>query len=140
MKLFSHEKLVITVDEIQDTTYVKEVWSGVFTSTVFRRLVENSLEIYREHVSKLKCSKCKFLLFADITNLEMINAKDIIWLTDVVNPQYEAIGFTEQAVIIPKSQIAQTTVLNYKGETREGGFNTQLFNDDLSAIRWFTAL
>ncbi len=139
MRLLSHEKLVVTVEEIQNTAYIKEVWSGVFTSTVFRRLIEKSLEIYREKVPQLKLNEMNFLLFADVTMLELISAKDIDWLSNEVNLQYEEIGFTHQAVIVPKSSIAQGTVANYEGETVAGGFNTKLFPDELSALRWYVA-
>ena len=138
MKLFKHEKLVITKEEINGVEFIKEVWSGVLSTTIFHKLVLESLKIYREQVTLVKGDNKRFLLFADVSKLEIISAKDIQWLVDEVNLEYVKIGFTEQAVIIPKSQVAQTTVSNYEGQT--GAFITKLFAEELSAMRWFLSL
>ncbi|MTI40952.1 hypothetical protein [Fulvivirga lutimaris] len=138
MKLFKHEKLVITKEEINGVEFIKEVWSGVLSTTIFHKLVLESLKIYREQVPLIKGDSKRFLLFADVSKLEIISAKDIQWLIDEVNLEYEKLGFTEQAVIVPKSQIAQTTVSEYEGVT--GSFNTKLFSEELTALRWFLSL
>ncbi|MEQ8241960.1 hypothetical protein [Fulvivirga sp.] len=138
MKLFKHEKLVITKEEINGVEFIKEVWSGVLSTTIFHNLVLESLKIYREQVPLIKRDSKRFLLFADVSKLEIISAKDIQWLIDEVNLEYEKIGFTEQAVVVPKAQIAQTTVSEYEGVT--GSFNTKLFSEELKAIRWFLSL
>jgi hypothetical protein len=138
MKLFKHEKLVITKEEINGVEFIKEVWSGVLSTTIFHNLILESLKIYREQVPLIKRDSKRFLLFADVSKLEIISAKDIQWLIDEVNLEYEKIGFTEQAVVVPKAQIAQTTVSEYEGVT--GSFNTKLFSEELKAIRWFLSL
>lgn len=138
MRLLSHKQLTVSVEETQGVTYIKEVWSGVLTPTIFHKLVNQSLDIYEASLKKLKGDQNKFLLLADVTKLEVISSKDIEWLSEEVNPKYEALGFTEQAVIVPKSQSAQSTVSEYEGVT--GGFNTRMFLDELSAIRWYLSL
>lgn len=138
MRLLSHKQLTVSVEETQGVTYIKEVWSGILTPTIFHKLVHQSLDIYKKKVKELKGEKNKFLLLADVSKLELISSKDIDWLTDEINPQYEAFGFTEQAVIVPKSQSAQTTVSEYEGKT--GSFDTRMFLDELSAIRWFLSI
>ncbi len=138
MRLFKHEKLIITKEDINDIVYIKEIWSGVLSTTIFQKLINESLAIYRELIPKLKGDNKHFLLLADVTKLEIISSKDIQWLIDEVNMQYEVIGFTEQAVIVPKSQIAQNTVSEYEGIT--GNFNTKMFTEELTAIRWFLTL
>lgn len=138
MKLFKHEKLVITKEEINGVEYIKEVWSGVLSTTIFHKLVLESLKIYKEQIPLVKRDNKRFLLFADVSKLEIISSKDIQWLIDEVNLEYEKLGFTEQAVIVPKSQMAQTTVSEYEGMT--GNFNTKLFSEELAALRWFLAL
>ncbi len=135
MRLFSHDKLVISIEEIQGIKYIKESWSGILTSTIFRELIGKSLIIYKAEIPKLKVDGAKFLLLADVSKLELINSTEIQWLTDEINPKYQSLGITEQAVIAPKSQIAKTTVSNYEGST--DGFETKMFVEELVAIRWF---
>ena len=138
MRLLSHKQLTVSVEETQGITYIKEVWSGVLMPTIFHKLVYQSLDIYKAKLKELKGNQKKFLLLADVTKLEIISSKDIEWLADEINPKYEALGFTEQAVIVPKSQSAQTTVSEYEGVT--GSFDTRMFLDELSAIRWYLSL
>jgi len=122
---------------MNDNSYIYEVWSGVHTSTVFRDLIARSLDLYEKYLPELLEENTSpfMLLFADVTKLELISAKDIDWLTNEINPKYEELGFTHQAVIQPKSQIAQKNVSEYEGEI--GGFQTRIFNNDLDARRWF---
>lgn len=138
MRLFSNEKLTISIEETQGKKYIKEAWTGVLTTTIFQDLIHQSLEIYKVELPNLIKEGEKFLLLADVSKLEIINAKDIAWLTDEINPKYEKLGFTDQAVIIPKSQMAKSTVAEYEGVT--GGFNTKMFVDELSSLRWFNSL
>ncbi|QSE97428.1 hypothetical protein [Fulvivirga lutea] len=138
MRLFSHEKLTISVEETQGLKYIKEEWSGILTSTIFHKLIYQSLDIYKKELKALKGKNDHFLLLADVSKLELISSKDIEWLTDEINPKYEELGFTKQAVIVPKSQMAQTTVAEYEGQT--GGFDTKMFTDELAAKRWFLSL
>lgn len=135
MKLFTHNKLTISTEVMNHIDYIYEVWSGVHTSTAFRKLINQSLEIYEEVVPQLLKRNNNLLLLADVSQLELISSKDIDWLTEEVNPKYEEIGFTHQAVIMPKSKIAQKTVSEYEGEA--GNFVTRTFPDDLKARRWF---
>lgn len=135
MKLFTHNKLNISTEVMNEIDYIYEVWSGVHTSTAFRKLINQSLEIYKKIVPQLLERNSRLLLLADVSQLELISSKDIDWLTNEVNPKYEKLGFTHQAVIMPKSKIAQKTVSEYEGE--EGNFITRTFSDDLKARRWF---
>lgn len=135
MRIYTHEKLLITIEELQNTTFIKEVWSGVLTTTIFRSLINKSLEIYRDKIPELKGDRESFLLLADITKLELITANDINWLSKDINPQYSQIGFTDQALITPKSKNAQNIVSKYEGEM--GGIKTKIFVEELSAVRWF---
>jgi len=137
MKLFSDNKLSISTESMNQESYMSEIWSGVHTSTVFRSLVAQSLNLYEKYVPQLleKNESPYLLLFADVTKLELISANDIEWLTNEVNPRYKELGFTHQAVIQPKSQIAQKNVSKYEGNI--DGFETRIFNNDLDARRWF---
>lgn len=137
MNLFTHDRLHISVEEFKGQKYIKEIWIGILTTTLFRELINESLTIYKKYLPKLKQEDEQFLLLADVSKLELISDKDIEWLTDEVNPQYEGLGFTHQAVIIPAGFFAQESVQNYEGETPKGGFDTRLFGNSKEGLSWF---
>ncbi|SMG15525.1 hypothetical protein SAMN05661096_00778 [Marivirga sericea] len=138
MRLYTHPKLRITIEEISSIPYVKEVWRGVFNPVVFRDLIDTSLDIYRQEIKKHKVTgQDKFLLYADVTELEMIRQEEITWLDSEINPQYEKLGFTHQAVIAPVTQIASDKVDEYNTADENAPFVTKVFRDHKKAIKWF---
>jgi hypothetical protein len=138
MRLYTHPKLRITVEEINNMPYVKEVWRGVFNSVVFRELIDTSLDIYIKEIKKHKVTgQDKFLLYADVTELEIIRQEEITWLDSEINPQYEKLGFTHQAVIAPITQIASDKVDEYNTADENAPFVTKVFRDHKKALKWF---
>jgi hypothetical protein len=138
MRLFTHPKLRITIEEINSIPYVKEVWRGVFNPVVFRDLIDTSLEIYGSEIKKHKVTgQDKFLLFADVTELEMIRQEEITWLDSEINPQYEKLGFTHQAVIAPITQIASNKVDDYNTADEKTAFVTKVFRERKEGLKWF---
>ncbi|WKK80878.1 hypothetical protein [Marivirga arenosa] len=141
MRLFTHPKLRITVEEINNIPYIKEVWRGVFNPEVFRDLIDTSLSIYAEEIKKHKVTgQSKFLLFADVTELEIIRAEEINWLESDINPQYEQLGFTHQAVIAPATKVASNKVEEYESDDDEAAFVTKVFKNHKEGLKWFIHL
>lgn len=140
MRLFTHPKLRITVEELNGIPYIKEIWRGILNPEVFRDLINTSLEIYKKEIKNHKLtSQDKFLLYADVTELEMIRAEEIKWLEEEINPQYELLGFTHQAVISPVTQIASNKVDDYHSDAEGAPFITNVFKDHKLALKWFLA-
>lgn len=138
MRLYTHPKLRITIEEINGNPYIKEVWRGIFNPIVFRDLIGNSLEIYKKQLSKIKLEdQHKFLLLGDTRDLELIRDEEVDWLNNVVNPQYEALGITHQAIIAPVSQYASSKVDEVNSDENYLPFITKVFKDENSAIDWF---
>lgn len=138
MRLYTHPKLRITVEEINNIPYIKEVWRGILNPVVFRDLIDTSLEIYAQEIKKHKITgQEKFLLFADVTELEMIRQEEITWLDTEINPQYEKLGFTHQAVLSPITLIAANKVDEYNTENENASFVTKVFRDHKKALKWF---
>ncbi|MGM0582265.1 MAG: hypothetical protein ACQETL_16420 [Bacteroidota bacterium] len=138
MRLYTHPKLRITVEEINNIPYIKEVWRGILNPVVFRDLIDTSLNIYEKEISKHKITgQHKFLLFADVTELEMIRLEEITWLESEINPQYEKLGFTHQAVISPITELASNKVEEYNSEEDDAPFVTKVFKDHKKALKWF---
>lgn len=138
MRLFTHPKLRITLEELNGISYIKEVWRGVFNSAVFRELIKNSLEIYKQEIPKIKQLKeDKLLLLADVRELELIREEDIDWLNNEVNALYEALGFTNQAVIAPVTELAYNIVEPYHSNAENKPFITKVFKSENEGIRWF---
>ncbi|WKK74441.1 hypothetical protein QYS49_22235 [Marivirga salinae] len=138
MRLYTHPKLRITVEEINNIPYIKEVWRGILNPVVFRDLINTSLEIYETEIKKHKITgQDKFLLYADVTELEMIRQEEITWLDSEINPQYEKLGFTHQAVLSPITQIASNKVAEYNNDDENATFLTKVFKDHKKAIKWF---
>jgi len=138
MRLFTHPKLRITVEEIDNIPYIKEVWRGVFNPAVFRDLIDTSLDIYSKEIKKHKVTgQDKFLLYADVRELEMIRQEEITWLDTEINPQYEKLGFTHQAVLAPITLIASNKVDEYNSEDETAPFVTKVFRDHKKALKWF---
>lgn len=138
MRLYTHPKLRITVEEIDNIPYIKEVWRGVLNPVVFRDLINTSLEIYEKENKKHKITgQNKFLLYADVTELEMIRQEEITWLESEINPQYERLGFTHQAVLSPITQIASNKVDEYNSANDDAPFITKIFKDHKTALKWF---
>lgn len=138
MRLYTHPKLRITVEEINNIPYIKEVWRGILNPVVFRDLIDTSLNIYRREIPKHKVTgQEKFLLFADVTELEMIRQEEITWLDSEINPQYEELGFTHQSVIAPITQIASNKVEEYDSSKDDAAFITKVFKDHKKALKWF---
>ena len=138
MRLFTHPKLRITIEELNGISYIREVWRGIFNSMVFRELIQNSLEIYEKELPKIKLDPSdKLLLLADVSELELIREEDIDWLNEVVNPKYEQLGFTHQAVIAPKAEIAQNKVEPYHSDAENVPFVTKVFHDEGACMKWF---
>ncbi|MBK6264026.1 hypothetical protein JKA74_03170 [Marivirga sp. S37H4] len=138
MRLYTHPKLRITIEEIRGMPYIKEVWRGIFNPIVFRDLIGNSLEIYKTELPKIKMEdQTKFLLFADTKELELIRNEDITWLNEEINPKYEQLGFTHQAVIAPISQFASNKVDDYHTDDDNLPFVTKIFKEDSLAMKWF---
>ena len=135
MRLFAHDRLVISIEEVQGRKYIKEKWSGVLNASIFHKLIHHSLDLYRQHLPSITTHDARLLLLADVTRIEIISPKDIEWLTEEINPIYEQLGFTHQAVLVPKSQIAQHTVSEYEGIS--GNFITKMFVNELDGVRWF---
>lgn len=138
MRLYTHPKLRITVEEINNIPYIKEVWRGILNPVVFRDLIDSSLDIYKREIPKHKITgQEKFLLFADVTELEMIRKEEINWLETDINPQYEKLGFTHQAVLSPITQIASNKVDEYHSDEENAPFITKVFKDHKKALKWF---
>ncbi|RUA33898.1 MAG: hypothetical protein DSY77_07930 [Bacteroidetes bacterium] len=138
MRLYTHPKLRITVEEINSIPYIKEVWRGILNPVVFRDLINTSLDIYAKEIKKYKITgQDKFLLFADVTELEMIRQEEITWLDSEINPQYEKLGFTHQAVLSPITQLASNKVDEYNTEDDNAPFVTKTFKDHKKALKWF---
>lgn len=137
MKLFTDNMLNISLEDLQGQSYFKEVWSGILAGKRFRELIMQSIEIYEKHIPQINRESEKLLLFADVSDIDMINNKEIEWLEKEVNPIYEKLGFTHQAVIMPRSFFAQNMVKNYEGVSESGRFTTNMFSDELTALRWF---
>ena len=141
MRLYTHPKLRITVEEINNIPYIKEVWRGVFNPVVFRDLIDTSLDIYSKELKKHKVTgQDKFLLYADVSELEMIRKEEITWLDSEINPQYEKLGFTHQAVLAPITQIASDKVDEYNTADENAPFVTKVFRDRKQALKWFLDL
>jgi hypothetical protein len=138
MRLYTHPKLRITVEEINNIPYIKEVWRGILNPVVFRDLIDTSLEIYTTEINKHKVTgQRNFLLFADVTELEMIRIEEITWLESEINPQYEELGFTHQAILPPKTEIASNKVDEYQSDDENAPFVTKVFKDHKKALKWF---
>jgi hypothetical protein len=138
MRLYTHPKLRITVEEINNIPYIKEVWRGILNPVVFRDLINTSLDIYANEIKKHKITgQDKFLLYADVRELEMIRAEEITWLDSDINPQYEKLGFTHQAVLSPITEIAADKVDEYNSDDETGQFVTKVFKDHKNALKWF---
>ncbi|ADR20312.1 hypothetical protein MATR_20710 [Marivirga tractuosa] len=138
MRLYTHPKLRITVEEINNIPYIKEVWRGILNPVVFRELINVSLDIYAKEIKKHKITgQDKFLLFADVTELEMIRQEEITWLDTEINPQYEKLGFTHQAVLSPITLIAANKVDEYNTDDEKAPFVTKVFRDHKKALKWF---
>jgi|GEM_PF-4610145 hypothetical protein len=138
MRLYTHPKLRITVEEINNIPYIKEVWRGVLNPDVFRDLINNSLDVYAKEIKKHKITgQNKFLLYADVTELEMIRQEEITWLDTEINPQYEKLGFTHQAVLSPITQLASNKVEEYHSNEDDAPFVTKVFKDHKKALKWF---
>lgn len=140
MRLYTHPKLRITVEEINSIPYIKEVWRGILNPVVFRDLIDTSLDIYAKEIKKHKVTgQDKFLLFADVSELEMIREEEITWLDSEINPQYEKLGFTHQAVLAPITRIASDKVDEYETDDENAPFVTKVFRDHKKAFKWFLA-
>lgn len=138
MRLYTHPKLRITVEEINNTPYIKEVWRGILNPDVFRDLINTSIEVYTEELKRYKPIEQKlFLLYADVRELEIIGQEEITWLNDEVNPKYESLGFTHQAVLSPIDQIASNTVDDYNSDLDDAPFVTKVFKEHKKALKWF---
>jgi len=138
MRLYTHPKLRITVEEINNMPYIKEVWRGILNPVVFRDLIDTSLDIYTKEINKHKVTgQEKFLLFADVSELEMIRKEEITWLDSEINPQYEKLGFTHQAVLAPITQIASDKVEEYDTDDENAAFVTKVFRNRKDAFKWF---
>lgn len=138
MRLYTHPKLRITVEEINSIPYIKEVWRGILNPVVFRDLINTSLEIYEKEIKKHKITgQDKFLLYADVTELEMIRLEEITWLDSEINPQYQKLGFTHQAVLSPITQIASNKVDEYNTDDEQASFVTKVFKEHKNALKWF---
>lgn len=138
MRLYTHPKLRITVEEIKNIPYIKEVWRGILNPVVFRDLIDTSLKIYQEEIRKHKITdQGKFLLLADVTELEMIRQEEITWLESDINPEYESLGFTHQAVLAPVTQIASDKVIQYQSDNEDAPFITKMFENHNDALKWF---
>ena len=138
MRLYTHPKLRITVEEINNIPYIKEVWRGILNPVVFRDLINTSLEVYAKEIKKHKITgQDKFLLYADVTELEMIRLEEITWLDTEINPQYEKLGFTHQAVLSPITEIASNKVDEYNSEDENAPFVTKVFKEHKKALKWF---
>jgi len=138
MRLYTHPKLRITVEEINNIPYIKEVWRGILNPVVFRDLIDISLNIYSKEIKKHKITgQDYFLLYADVTELEMIRQEEISWLESEINPQYEKLGFTHQAVLSPITEIASNKVDEYNTVDDNATFITKVFKDHKKALKWF---
>lgn len=138
MRLYTHPKLRISVEELHGLPYIREVWRGVFNPLVFRDLIENSLKIYEKELPGIKKNQQdSFLLFADTRDLEMIRMEEINWLNEVINPQYEQLGFTHQAVLAPLSQFASKKVEEVNSDENYLPFKTKVFIQEKEATQWF---
>jgi hypothetical protein len=137
MILYSDSICKVSIQQMKGQYYIAEEWSGILSGKSFRASIMKTLSIYEKQVPELKKEATKFLLYADTSGINMIADKEIDWLNTEINPIYERLGFTHQAVIMPASFFAQQPVKNYEGVSPSGHFTTNLFPDQLSALRWF---
>ena len=67
----------------------------------------------------------------------MIRQEEISWLESEINPQYEKLGFTHQAVLSPITEIASNKVDEYNTVDDNATFITKVFKDHKKALKWF---
>ena len=63
MRLYTHPKLRITVEEINNIPYIKEVWRGILNPVVFRDLIDISLNIYSKEIKKAQNNRTRLFPF-----------------------------------------------------------------------------
>lgn len=137
MKLYTSKMLDISIEDMQGQPFIKEVWSGVLTEKIFKRLIYDSIEVYEKYLPNILNRHETLLMYANVSGITMIRTEEVEWLEKEINPIYERLGFTHQAVVMPSSFFASQAVLNYEGVSESGKFVTNVFKDELSAIRWY---
>lgn len=137
MELYKKQKIKVTLEEYNGIAFIKEVWQGIITSEELRMYIKDTLEIYEKQLPKLKQETVFFLLYADISEMELIKKDDMLWLDEYATPRYLACGITHQALIMPKSFFAQQSLKSYEGKTEDGKFTTNLFATEREALDWF---
>jgi hypothetical protein len=79
----------------------------------------------------------KILLLADASRMEVLKNDDMVWLASEINPQFEEMGITHQAIILPKDFLSQQMVRLYEETSKNSRLNIQVFTNKEDAIKWF---
>jgi hypothetical protein len=137
MILYNHQKLKIILVEKNGIKYLAEVWSGFINSNLFRELLQKSIEIYKSNIDKIKEPDGKVLLYADTSKIEVITKEDLSWCAENINPLYEEMGFTHQAVIMPERFFGQQSIKSYEEISKSGKMLTNVFKNEKEALDWF---
>jgi hypothetical protein len=137
MQLLNHPKLKITIEAKGGFSYIKESWIGLINSDTFRSLLLKSIDLYRMNVPGLKPYDGKILLYGDASRMEVIKLEDMEYLATYINPLYEEVGITHQAVIMPKDFLSQQSVKNYEEFSKSGKMLTNVFVTEEEAMKWY---
>ncbi|MCC5919078.1 MAG: hypothetical protein LAT68_01540 [Cyclobacteriaceae bacterium] len=136
--LYEHENLKIFKVAVDSFEYFHEEWSGMSTSDHFKGLIYESLAVYSKHFDGFRFYKNnKCLLLADVSLHEIVKKEDMAWLAEEINPKYEALGFTHQALLMPLSFIGQMNVKKYEDLSTQIQLKTVMLNTENEALEWF---
>lgn len=137
MRLYTHPKLIISLEEINGVKYFKEIWSGIINTVVFRDLIRKTLTIYRKEIPKLNNTTTKLLIISDSREIELIRKEDIDWLNEEINPIYHELGITHQALIPPTTILLNDLIDLYTSDSEEEKFLNLPFKNEEEGLKWF---
>ena len=137
MKLYTHPKLDISIEEVDGIKYFKEVWSGIINTVVFRDLIKITLKIYENEIPKLNNPTNKVLIVSDSREIELIRQEDIEWVMEEIEPIYEKMGITHQALLPPKAFRIQDLIDLYVGSREEVDFHNYPFKTEKEGVDWY---
>ena len=138
MRLYTHPKLIISIEENGGIKYFKEIWKGIINTVVFRDLMNKTISFYEVEIPKLNNGTDKIFIISDSRGVELIRSEDIDWVIEEIDHKRVKIGITHQAIIPSRASkidhLADHYIMN---NNHKKDFSNFLCDNEEDGIEWF---
>lgn len=133
MKLFENDDVLVGLDE--NVPCLEWIGKRPLHSEAFRESEEKSLQFYRQHKTQYPALEW----YVDARKIRSVSSEDLEWVANEILPQFEAVGLTKEAFVMPESALGRFAVKDYSEKSQSGKVTFRMFASETDAKAWLKA-